>query len=232
MDGEKEEEGFVAPRCRLSDPAHPHSLCRRDNPRPSLCFRCGPVNEDDEDYNWNNWHYYCETCKLVFHEDCNMIPQGMRHPYHPNHPLYMTLRFSETRIQSFKHGALEMAIFLEGEATFDTTLVFETNNACHWCGKELGVMFFRCLDCDFSLDFECIREDPPYTITNVEKHQHVLTLFPRPLVEPCCACGLSGNKELGYACDPCNYVVHQKCLEPPPQVVNQDDLAPCLPPPT
>lgn len=57
MNAEKGEE--VAPRCRLSDPAHPHTLCRRDNPRPSLCFRCGPVNENDEDYDWNNIHYYC-----------------------------------------------------------------------------------------------------------------------------------------------------------------------------
>ncbi|KAF3498330.1 hypothetical protein DY000_02057347 [Brassica cretica] len=141
----KREE--VAPRCRrLSDPAHPHTLCRRDNPRPSLCFRCGPVNENDEDYDWNNIHYYCEICKLVFHEDCYMFPQGA----------------------------------------------------------------------------ECMWQDPPFTIINSGSHEHPLTLFPRPLTEPCSSvCVLGGNMEVGYACDPCNYLVHLKCIQPP-QAIHQD----------
>ncbi|KAL1218041.1 hypothetical protein V5N11_017196 [Cardamine amara subsp. amara] len=76
-------------------------------------------------------------------------------------------------------------------------------------------MFYRCIECDFRLDIECMREDPPFTIPNSESHQHPLTLFPRPLVEPCGACGLGGNKELGYACVPCNYFVHKKCIVQP-----------------
>ncbi|KAF2619245.1 hypothetical protein F2Q68_00042150 [Brassica cretica] len=234
----KREE--VAPRCRrLSDPAHPHTLCRRDNPRPSLCFRCGPVNENDEDYDWNNIHYYCEICKLVFHEDCYMFPQGTRHPYHPHHPIYMTIRFSETRMESFKYGATEMASFLTALETTSTPMldenaVFETNNACHWCGNVLGLMFFRCLDCDFSLGAECMWQDPPFTIINSGSHEHPLTLFPRPLTEPCSSvCVLGGNMEVGYACDPCNYLVHLKCIQPP-QAIHQDHLADTssLPPPT
>ncbi|VVA99781.1 unnamed protein product [Arabis nemorensis] len=69
MDGETEEE--LAPRCRLFDP---HVLSRRDNPRPSLCFRCGPIGENDEDLDWNKWHYYCDVCKIVLHECCYFAP--------------------------------------------------------------------------------------------------------------------------------------------------------------
>ncbi|KAH0912952.1 hypothetical protein HID58_036273, partial [Brassica napus] len=52
MNGEKGEE--VAPRCRLSDPAHPHTLCRRDNPR-----------------------YACDPCNYLVHLKCIQPPQAI-----------------------------------------------------------------------------------------------------------------------------------------------------------
>ncbi|EOA32164.1 hypothetical protein CARUB_v10015420mg [Capsella rubella] len=198
----------LAQRCCLSDPAHPHALRRQDNPRPSECFSCGPLGGSDD--NWNDWHYYCDICKLVFHEGCEIFPLRLRHPYHPTHLLYTTLRFSETNILSFEGNTPLMVYSLA--SMLDQNVVYESNNACDWCGENLGSIFYRCIECDFRLDMDCMREDPPFTITDSESHQHPLTLFARQLVDTCSACGLGGKKELGYACEPCNYFVHKKCI--------------------
>ncbi|CAA0407203.1 unnamed protein product [Arabidopsis thaliana] len=146
------EEDKLKPRCRLSDPAHPHTLCRRDNPPPSDCFKCGPLKA--KAFKDGGWHYYCDICELVFHDNCHTNPQ-----------------------------------------------------------------------------------DPPFKIENPKSHQHPLTFFPRPLIIPCSACGLTGNKDPSYTCLPCNYFVHKSCIDLPRVIKltrhpHRLSLTPCLPPST
>ncbi|KAF3598141.1 hypothetical protein DY000_02028097 [Brassica cretica] len=123
MDGE-ERPNFTE-RCRLSDPLFPHSLRRRDNPPPSECFRCGPVRYEFEE---GGWHYYCDICKVVFHNDsCHVFPQGMRHPHHPNHTLNTAIQYSETEIFSFNKNLFEISMLMAVVAIRYITKVLRLN---------------------------------------------------------------------------------------------------------
>ncbi|XP_010462392.1 PREDICTED: uncharacterized protein LOC104742983 [Camelina sativa] len=73
------------PQCRLSDPAHPHKLCRRQrrfNGPLSNCYTCKGKHIEGRKY-----YYYCATCNLEFHRGCHLYPPEIRHPFHPSHPL-------------------------------------------------------------------------------------------------------------------------------------------------
>lgn len=212
MAGEKNP--IFTERCRLSDPRFPHTLRRRDNPPSSTCFRCGPIRYEFEE---GGWHYYCDTCELVFHNDsCHVFPQGMRHPHHPNHTLNTAIQYSETEILSFNKNLAEISMFLAAEApAYDKSFEFESDKTCDWCKDNLGRMFNHCSECNFSLGVCCIWKDPPFKITNPKSHQHSLTFFYNPISLPCNVCGLGGNKEPRYACISCNYLVHKSCIDRP-----------------
>ncbi|KAF2554297.1 hypothetical protein F2Q68_00038031 [Brassica cretica] len=141
MDGE-ERPNFTE-RCRLSDPLFPHSLRRRDNPPPSECFRCGPVRYEFEE---GDWHYYCDICKVVFHNDsCHVFPQGMRHPHHPNHTLNTAIQYSETEIFSFNKNLFEISMLMAVVAPIhDKSFEIESDKTCDWCKDKLGRMFHHC----------------------------------------------------------------------------------------
>ncbi|CAA7026631.1 unnamed protein product [Microthlaspi erraticum] len=196
------------PRCPRSDPVHPHSLCRQDNPPLRECCWCGP---DAQEFVDGGWHYSCDICDLVFHDDCNIFLPGIRHPYHLNHFLYLTFEYADMEFKPCRN----QDEFNEAHNKLQSASP-ESLKSCDWCGKDLGVLYYRCLVCGFSLDDSCIKEDPLFTITNPKSHQHSLTLFPRPLLVRCSACGLGDHKQdPGYLCLPCNYVVHKTCIDLP-----------------
>lgn len=209
-------------RCRLSDPLFPHSLRRRDNPPSSECFRCGPLRYEFEE---GGWHYYCDICKVVFHNDnCHVLPQGMRHPHHPNHTLNTAIQYSETEIFSFNRNLFEISMFLAVVAPIlihDRSFEIDSDKTCDWCKEKLGRMFHHCHECNFSMGICCIWKDPPFKITTPRSHHHSLTFFYNPISLPCNVCGLGDNKEPRYACISCNYLVHKSCIDRPQVKVNK-----------
>ncbi|XP_010521656.1 PREDICTED: uncharacterized protein LOC104800531 [Tarenaya hassleriana] len=173
--------------CRLSDPCDPHKLRIRLGTflPPYGCSTCGK----SDSYVSCDYHLYCESCDLQFHEWCHRSPRKLRHPFHIQHPLTSTRLRSETLVTD--------------------------GDKCDWCGQDLGSFFYRCSVCTFSLDSRCAWKYPFVTITSPKSHGHALTLLPRPLSVPCDACGVTDVKDPAYVCLPCNYFVHQSCLNLP-----------------
>ncbi|KAL0714840.1 hypothetical protein Bca4012_021819 [Brassica carinata] len=221
------------PRCPVSDPAQPHNLSTISSgdvyKSTHNCFACG--TNDVFRVNiftmkplelWRH-RYYCTKCDLEFHKRCVKFPSKMIHPYHPQHPLTFTFLNHETGIMAdTKYGAfckflslsdLDMSQYLKSIGIRPKpNIMFDT---CTWCGHDLGEWFYCCSICNFSLDFNCTINIPPLTIQNPKSHHHSLTLFPRPLLSPCDACGLINVLEPSYACYQCSYVVHKSCIDLP-----------------
>ncbi|KAL0714841.1 hypothetical protein Bca4012_021820 [Brassica carinata] len=219
------------PRCPVSDPAQPHNLSSPgDYKIKHDCFACGENNVVDKKLSFiidmldsTGHHYYCTECDLEFHNRCAKFPRKMIHPYHPQHSLTFTFLNHETGIMAdTKHSTfvnflylsdLDMSQYLKSigirqkpDTMFDT---------CTWCGHALGEWFYCCSICNFSLDLNCATNIPPLTIQNPKSHHHSLTLFPRPLLSACDACGLINVLEPSYACYQCSYVVHKSCIDLP-----------------
>ncbi|KAL0714838.1 hypothetical protein Bca4012_021817 [Brassica carinata] len=230
------------PRCPVSDPAQPHNLsCRVSYSIRHDCFACNMAVDGNlidkmleekgvlkvRTYlrlkQRRHHRYYCSKCDLEFHSDCAKYPSKMIHPYHPQHPLTFTFLNHETGIMAdsnygafcnfLRSSGLILSDYLKrtGIGTKPSTM-FET---CTWCGRDLGQWFYCCSICNFSLDFKCTINIPPLTIQKPKSHHHSLTLFPRPLLSPCDACGLINVLEPSYACYQCSYVVHKSCIDLP-----------------
>lgn len=88
---------------------------------------------------------------------------------------------------------------------------------CKCCQRRFEDLYYHCSTCNFSLNFTCTIKPPLQTIPHRKSHIHPLTLFPRRVPLPCDACGLSLNNihDVVYACLPCNYMVHRRCISLP-----------------
>ncbi|CAA7061680.1 unnamed protein product [Microthlaspi erraticum] len=193
-------------RCPVSDPANPHTLPRSDGEHLlSGCFKCGKQHVYQDDLGLIQDHYRCTTCDVWFHTFCQDRPRKIRHPYHLQHPLTLTLIDGD-----------DETVIAISEQENKSESVF--NKGCNWCGGELGNLdkkYYRCSICGFCLDHSCVKKSPPPTITNPKSHHHPLVLFPRPFSLPCDACGLVDVSDPVYACYQCNYMVHQSCISLP-----------------
>ncbi|XP_023634896.1 uncharacterized protein LOC111829605, partial [Capsella rubella] len=197
--GQEEEEEVV---CRMSHPAHPHTLSPRYG--CAACFRC-------EMRLYNRLFYYCSTCKVEMHDNCCKMLSKMRHPYHPQHPLILSIegRTQTLYFRSYSDDSDE-------DSSFARSVVIPP---CTWCGEELfektshyGSHYYQCSLCDFGLCTTCVANFPLPTISNPKSHHHSLHFLPRPLLLPCDACGLVDRSDPSYVCFHCNYVVHKSCI--------------------
>ncbi|ESQ50733.1 hypothetical protein EUTSA_v10022611mg [Eutrema salsugineum] len=208
MQSDDEEEG---PVCRLSHPAHPHTLSYRTGGKPpSGCFASGK-----EMTFCDAFYYLCKTCDVEFHDRCHMSPRKMTHPFHPQHPLVFSVLNHKTMIiyECNLHEYYDEG-FTPQSGIPDHGNVFET---CTWCGGNLKdySFFYRCSICNFCLDPPCSKIFPLPTIPNPKSHHHSLFFLPRPLLLPCDACGLVEKKNPSYTCLQCNYIVHESCIDLP-----------------
>ncbi|CAH2046175.1 unnamed protein product [Thlaspi arvense] len=136
---------------------------------------------------WEDDLYYsCTTCDVEFHKDCYSEPKKLIHPYHLQHPLDL----------------------IDGKNEAESS-------KCTWCGSNPTRYYYRCSICSFCLDIYCSYKFPSLTITNPKSHHHLLSLFPRPLLVPCDACGSINRSDPSYACFQCNYMVHVSCINLP-----------------
>ncbi|CAA7050965.1 unnamed protein product [Microthlaspi erraticum] len=200
-------------RCRMSDPAQPHQLRRRDDPPLSTCFSCkgGPLEEA------GTYHYYCDTCNLEFHRGCYKQPMEMRHPSHLSHPLTFTSLDPDFDVANVavtsKYSSNEISPRFYTSSD-EAPLSAENYKRCNCCPNVLKGDYYQCSICKFNLSLTCAIHLPPFNITNPKSHEHTLTLFPKKIPVPCDACGLSlqDRNDHVYNCLPCNYMIHGKCI--------------------
>ncbi|CAN7070408.1 unnamed protein product [Brassica oleracea var. botrytis] len=136
------------------------------------------------------YNYRCSLCRLNFEIRCSMLALEIDYPYHPKHPLKILTK--------------EEHHFSDGK--------------CLICGEELGLKFYHCSICKFSVDVGCVRDPPPLTILFPKAHEHQLSLTPRKISFDCDACGMAGDRS-PYSCQQCYFMIHQICIDLP-EIIN------------
>ncbi|KAL1207025.1 Protein VACUOLELESS GAMETOPHYTES [Cardamine amara subsp. amara] len=128
--------------------------------------------------------YACNLCDLNFHKDCGESTHEINYSCHPKHFLKRL-----TQVPSY------------------------TDGKCCMCGNKLHNVFYHCSICNFSVDVDCARNPPPFTLLNLKVHEHSLNLMPqRNFV--CNACGMDDDPN-PYVCSQCNFMVHRNCIDIP-----------------
>lgn len=209
-------------RCPLSHPNHPHTLSpRASQTTKSNCLVCGKHKH----HIGPGFHYHCTICDVDFHSSCFDLPRKITHPFHLQHPLFLTSGNHENIIDGSNEGSKAVTVINSNLSTTDPgksgwSSIYDN---CTWCGNYIpsslpntrSTFFYLCSICSFCLDTSCARSNPPLTIENPKCHHHSLVFFPRPLSVPCDACGLVDRSEPSYSCFQCNYIVHHICVDLP-----------------
>jgi len=128
--------------------------------------------------------YACTLCNMSFHKDCAESTPEINYSCHPCHILK---RF--TRVPSY------------------------TDGKCCLCGNTPYNVFYHCSICDFSVDVNCAKNPPPFTLVQSKAHKHALTFMPQRYFV-CNACGLDDDPN-PYICIPCNFMIHRNCIDIP-----------------
>ncbi|CAL9225240.1 unnamed protein product [Arabidopsis halleri] len=128
--------------------------------------------------------YACNLCDLSFHKDCAESTPDINYSCHPKHLLKRL-----THVPSY------------------------TDGKCCLCGSKLHNLFYHCSICNFSVDVNCAKNPPAFTLTHLKAHEHSLILMPqRSFV--CSACGMDDDPN-PYVCPHCNFMVHRNCIDIP-----------------
>ncbi|KAF8079727.1 hypothetical protein N665_1004s0011 [Sinapis alba] len=139
-------------------------------------------------------HYRCQECEeFVIHMDClDLFPEAY-HTSHPQHPL-----------KSFRSQVPDYA-----------------DKKCLLCEEEFDQrhhQLHHCDVCNFSICRTCFHYPPPVDVECLKTHEHKLHLVPRLIDFTCNVCGTQGNRS-PYFCLPCNFMIHQECIDLP-RVIN------------
>ncbi|XP_059631024.1 uncharacterized protein LOC132273932 isoform X2 [Cornus florida] len=206
-----------------------------------LCAACAISIEDGT-------VYVCLECQLFLHKSCAELPPFIKHPFHSPHRLQLQDKKYSDRSSScaackcsvlgFKywcaecHFAIDVACASLSYSTFKFDqlhhhpLTFFSHN---WiseneciCGRSLGLPFFRCVPCDFTLNLCCLPK-LPHTIKHSCHDRHSLTLTRSPVIDNsdddedseyyCDICEKRrGYHHPTYYCEECHYVAHLSCV--------------------
>ncbi|KAJ6870466.1 hypothetical protein NC652_036187 [Populus alba x Populus x berolinensis] len=137
--------------------------------------------------------YSCTSCSFFLHKTCAELPREIKRLIHPRHPLHL----------------LEKA-------------PYEGGYECDRCDKSFNCFVYHCSFCQFDLDIKCAfppgflevdsqfaHKDHPL-ILNEEQEYHgegvTCSVCKQPMSGP------------SYRCTPCNFFLHKKCAELPPEI--------------
>ncbi|OWM67311.1 hypothetical protein CDL15_Pgr000763 [Punica granatum] len=189
--------------------------------------------------------YSCLTCdslhkSFLLHKSCAKLPQESDHPFHPAHPLTLQSKkhfFCEAdgvESEGFCFCCDKCQFFLGvGAASLKKpTLKHRPHEhdlfhfkrlgglkCCNYCGKKSSVDSYRCVQCDFTVHYDCIRI-LPLSIKH-DTHFHPLALLDKLIVKHhedqqyCDACERTRRPDRGvYYCAECNFAAHIGCAIP------------------
>lgn len=128
--------------------------------------------------------YACNLCGLCFHKDCAESTPELNYSCHPKHPLKRL-----TRVPNYNDGK------------------------CCLCANKLHNVFYHCSICNFSVDVNCAKNPPPFTLVHPKAHEHPLILMPQRRFV-CNACGMDDDPN-PYVCRECNFMIHRNCISIP-----------------
>ncbi|AAG51151.1 hypothetical protein [Arabidopsis thaliana] len=132
-------------------------------------------------------HFFCRNCIGEEHDVCDKAPLEVKHPLHPRHSLQLVLWW----VSNFQ------------------------KRKCYCCDEELLWIFYFCSACDCGMNIACVEKKPLLSIDHPEWHEHILSLFPRQAPLPCSVCALPHSRSTFYICSPCQFIVHQSCINLP-----------------
>ncbi|CAA7048166.1 unnamed protein product [Microthlaspi erraticum] len=204
---------LTEPTCYHSDLTTPdHRLCRRYDSTLSVCSACKGGHLKGSWY-----YYYCATCNLEFHRGCHRFPPELIHPFHPSHPLTFVCLYPDFDMSHLDHAWIDKSLqpgrpWSDGEDY--ASISDKIGGKCKCCWRPLIGLYYHCFKCNFSIDIYCTLHPPQMTITHLKSHEHTLTVFHTRIPLPSNACGVSLDKsnDIVYACLPCSYMVHKKCI--------------------
>ncbi|KAH6832725.1 hypothetical protein C2S53_015769 [Perilla frutescens var. hirtella] len=151
-----------------------------------MVYVCSMQLEGDDDD--------CSINNLILHRKCGELPNEIRHPIHPQHPIHLL----DFRSLSGQHR-------------------------CDVCRRYIGmVLGYRCSSCDFDLDITCeklgidaLLEERKHELQHPSHPDHPLTLMRKPAFAFYCdGCG-EQDVDMAYICSTCEFWVHKRCATLP-----------------
>ncbi|KAH6763586.1 hypothetical protein C2S52_021019 [Perilla frutescens var. hirtella] len=150
-----------------------------------MVYVCSMQLEGDDDD--------CSINNLILHRKCGELPNEIRHPIHPQHPIQL-VDFRSLR-----------------------------EHWCSVCRRVIGmVLGYRCGSCDFDLDITCeklgidtLLEERKHELQHPSHPDHPLTLMRKPAIPFYCdGCG-EQDVDMAYICSTCEFWVHKRCASLP-----------------
>ncbi|KAK9275858.1 hypothetical protein L1049_023131 [Liquidambar formosana] len=178
--------------------------------------------------------YGCSQCEdFILHKSCIELPQQIRHPFHPQHPLILLReRFPDVAkrccdacgqpcfgfiFQCVACGfdldvhcsSLVPTISYEGHHHLLIPLTkFSKRRVCKCCGTRGDRFVFRCVECDFNVHKLCA--ELPQQIQHPFHTPHPLTLGDHGVRLECHACNVYIDKG-SFRCEECSFNLCSKC---------------------
>ncbi|KAF8018900.1 hypothetical protein BT93_H3711 [Corymbia citriodora subsp. variegata] len=181
---------------------HPLSLGFKPSSVDSICRSCDTRIR-------GLFAFSCGECRFHLHVDCAQIRLTLKHPLHEEHDLF----------------------YFEGKTYAHTNAEGGPYNECRACRRSCPIDLFRCVQCDFSLHYDC--SQLPLTIKS-ERHWDPLVLRESYIEEIytrhyCEICEKRRDpKKWIYFCETynCELVAHVECALSPAkrEVIEEDDF--------
>ncbi|KAI5560405.1 hypothetical protein BDE02_16G045500 [Populus trichocarpa] len=138
--------------------------------------------------------YSCTSCYFFLHKKCAELPREIKRRIHRTHPLHLLARPPSHYRQC----------------------------ACDRCAKPCNSFVYHCSSCEFDLDIKCAFEPGFFEVDSQFPHKdHPLILNEEKEYHgegvKCSVCKepMSGPS---YSCTSCNFFLHEKCAELPPEI--------------
>uniref|UniRef100_A0A6N2N5P2 DC1 domain-containing protein n=1 Tax=Salix viminalis TaxID=40686 RepID=A0A6N2N5P2_SALVM len=152
--------------------------------------------------------YSCTGCNFSLDKACIRLPRRNFWQYH-GHPLILILNTREKypfqcAVYSIEHSGHEHPLYLAVESE---------NRHCSGCGVSAEYGTFRCVDCDFNLDFKCATL-PDKARHRYDKHPLFLTYIdPNDYQYVCQICEKERDPKLWfYRCEKCDFDANPECV--------------------
>ncbi|KAL9373693.1 hypothetical protein Peur_033313 [Populus x canadensis] len=149
--------------------------------------------------------YSCTSCYFFLHEKCAELPREIKRRIHPRHPLHLLAK------PPYLHLLAKSP--------------YKAECCCNRCDKSCKSFVYHCSLCEFDLHIKCAFQ-PDFFYVDSQAHQFAHKDHPLILNEEqeyhcegvmCSVCKepMSGPS---YSCTSCNFFLHKKCAELPPEI--------------
>ncbi|XVF23809.1 hypothetical protein REPUB_Repub13aG0071300 [Reevesia pubescens] len=205
----------ASPPTTINDESHQHPFILFWRHVSFICDACGTPGKHES--------YICSTCSLIVHRKCISLPRHLKHPMHPEHPIFHTYFLGQYEFESWEC------------------------RICHQEEVNSEHGGYYCSDCNYVVHVNCAIEDYKwykfdesgevdenstllsYSIIKETKdgenvfateikhfsHQHNLFLSKDIKDDLCCDGCVQSIFTSYYYCSQCDFCLHKSCVELP-----------------